>query len=590
MKQVSYAQILKELEAENLESLPDLHVSVLRNITVEAIEPYLRYYSYTEGIRLNCRFGGYDNVYQASVGGDDRLFAPGVSCIIILLNIDSLSVDLSRRFPCLTAEKIAEETNRICRYIDDVLTGIRQQSGALVLWAGFELPVYPATGIQDSQNANSQSAIIGELNSYLRARLQQSDAACYLDINMILSRVGSEKFYDYRYWHIGKAPYSRSALQEIAAEIIKYLRPITGRSRKCLVLDCDNTLWGGVIGEDGLASIALSSTYPGSAYYEFQQEIVNLHHRGVLIALCSKNNPEDVWSVFDQHPDMLLQRDYIATSQINWNDKAGNLRQIASDLNIGLDSLVYMDDSEFEINLVKSVLPEVKTIHAKGGCAVEFRTMLLSCGYFDTMSLSDEDKRRGAMYREDAKRRELLAGESNLEDYLVSLEMDLEIGMATDFSIPRIAQLTQKTNQFNFTTRRYTEADIKRFADADDSDVIQVELSDRFGQMGIIGVCIVKYGDSAAHIDSFMLSCRALGRGVEHVFFSQIVERVFNRSVKTLTGEYVPTRKNEQVRSFLSNNGFNNIGNSDEVYRYVISPESYENDQQLYFRKIHCNL
>jgi FkbH-like protein len=489
----------------------------------------------------------------------------------------------------LSAAKISEEKERVCRFIDDVLAGIRRQSSAMILWSGLELPIYPIMGILDAQDEHSQSAVICELNNYLRARLREFDSAYYLDINMILSRLGADRFYDYRYWHIGKAPYSRAALQETAAEIIKYLRPVMGKTRKCLVLDCDNTLWGGVIGEDGLASILLGSTYPGSPYHAFQQEIVNLYHRGVLIALCSKNNPEDVWAVFDQHPDMVLERKHIASAQINWNDKASNLRQIASDLNIGLDSLVYIDDSEFEINLVNSILPEVAAIHAGKDRSVEYRDMLASCGYFDNLSISNEDRKRGAMYRSEVQRKEFRAGSSDLESYLLSLEMVLEISLVTDFSVPRIAQLTQKTNQFNLTTRRYTEADIKLMADDSGTDVIQLQLRDRFGEMGIIGTCIVKYSGSNAHIDSFMLSCRALGRGVEHAFLHRVVDRAESRAVKTLTGEYIPTRKNEQVSEFFVKKGFNIVGDKDGERRYEIYPASYEGDQQYLFKEILCS-
>jgi HAD superfamily phosphatase (TIGR01681 family) len=164
-----------------------------------------------------------------------------------------------------------------------------------------------------------------------------------------VARLGLSHFYDSRYWHIGRAPFTRQALREIAIEDFKFIRALKGKAKKCLVLDCDNTLWGGIVGEDGLTGIKLGQSYPGSAYYEFQQEILNLHHRGVILALCSKNNEEDVWEVFRRHPDMILREEHIATAQINWGDKAANLRRIAQDLNIGLDSLVFVDDSEFEV-------------------------------------------------------------------------------------------------------------------------------------------------------------------------------------------------------------------------------------------------
>jgi FkbH-like protein len=405
-------------------------------------------------------------------------------------------------------------------------------------------------------------------------------------MNRCLMNVGAKRFYDPRYWHIAKAPYAREALQEIANEAFKYIRPLRGKNKKCLILDCDNILWGGIIGEDGLAGITLGKTHPGSAYYEFQQEIVNLYHRGIILALCSKNNEADVWEVFDQHPDMVLRREHIATAQINWYNKAQNLRQVAEDLNIGLDSIVFMDDSAFEVNLIRQMLPEVEAIHLPEDRVVEYRDILASGGWFDTLTLSEEDRQRGAMYQAEAVRKRLLAESTDLESYYRSLDMVLEIRLANEFSIPRIAQLTQKTNQFNLMTRRYSDADITRLSGSETADVISLRLQDRFGDAGIVGVCILKYEDKTALIDNFLFSCRALGRGVEDAFLVQSLKRAKLRGSQVAIGEYRATAKNDQVKEFYPTQGFRPLAAEDSIQRYEVDLTTFMRNEPTFFKCI----
>jgi len=556
MLNLSYSEIQDFLNRTNLGKLPKLKICILRNIMLEPIEPYLRYMAYENGFNAEIRFGEYDNVFQEAVGGQANLLNRETDYILIFTKLDILSWDLSRKYVALNADQIKTEIDRIKEYINSVLSGIRKQTDAVVLWHGFELPVYPALGILDNQSSKGQQALIIGLNEFLRIALGSQENAYFVDLNLCLTRLGFNQFYDARYWHIGRAPFSRQALRAISLEDFKFIRSLKGKTKKCLVLDCDNILWGGVIGEDGLAGIKLGQTHPGSAYYEFQQEVLNLYNRGIILALCSKNNKEDVWEVFRKHPNMILKEEHIATAQINWRDKAANLRQIALDLNIGMDSLVFIDDSEFEANLIRKVLPEVEVIHIPPTKAVEGSNMLASCGLFDTLTLSAEDKNRGAMYKAEVARKNLQVQTTDMETYFNTLEMVLEIRFADEFAIPRIAQLTQKTNQFNLTTKRYSEADIKAFANSGRSDLFYVKLKDRFGDSGIVGVCILKYEDKKSIFDTFLLSCRVLGRGVENVFLIQALMLARKRGCKAAIGEYRATRKNRQVADFYTKQGF----------------------------------
>jgi FkbH-like protein len=544
---------------------------------IESIEPYLRFSAYKMGYNAMVLFGEYDNIFQEAVGGNTKLLNKSTDCVLVYMYLETISWDLARNFPGLSTKQIQVEIQRIQENVESIIEGIRCQTAAMILWHGFEIPANPNFGVWDSQLSNGQAALVQDLNSFIRSVCRKFSNVYFVDVNLCMSRLGIKDFYDTRYWHIGKAPYTRLAMHEIALEDFKYIRPLKGRNKKCLVLDCDNTLWGGIVGDDGLTGIMLGKTYPGSAYYEFQQEILNLYNRGIIIALCSKNNEEDVWDVFRNHPDMILSENQIAVSQINWRDKVANIRQIALDLNIGLDSIVFVDDSKFEVNLILQELPEVETILLPEGRPTEYRKLLASCGWFDTLTISDEDKKRGAMYKAEISRNKLKAQNTDLESYYKSLDMIVNIHFADAFTISRIAQQTQKTNQFNLTTRRYSEADVKSYVESDDYDVIYLKLEDRFGDSGTVGTCIMKYENEKAIFDTFLLSCRVLGRGLEDVFIIHAMKLAKERGCKLAVGKYFATQKNKQVEYFYRKQGYQEVNpineKADRVFHFPLDKE-----------------
>ena len=354
---------------------------------------------------------------------------------------------------------------------------------------------------------------------------------------------------------MAKNPYSFAALSAIAEEDLKYLRAIKGKNKKCLVLDCDNTLWGG-IGEDGMDGIKLGSTYPGSAFIEFQKEILNLYNRGIIVALCSKDIEHDEPNLLNHHSNILLKNKHIAAKQTNWGDKATNLRRIAEILNIGLDSFVICDDSDFEIGLINNELPQVATVHMQKDKVVQFGNIIASCGLFDMLNSLSKDRTHGAMYKAESERKILKTTLTDIKDYNKSLEMKVTIGLAGSYHVLWISQQSLKTNQFNLTTRRYSDADVTNFANSAEHDVVYLSLKDRFGDSGLVGTCIINYYQDEARIDTLLLSCRVLGRRVEDVFVSQILEMAAKHGMKTVRGEYIPSRSNAQVENFYENQGF----------------------------------
>ena len=568
MDALSYSEIQESLHNAQTDGLPKLVVTVLRNIMLEPIEPYLSHLAYSNGFAPEIRFGQFDNILQDASNAASELWSTAPDVILIFTKLEALSPAIAYRFASLSPEDVAAELDRVGHFIESTLASLREHTQATILWHGFETPVSPALGIYDDQTERGQSNTIRLLNDALRRSLADTKTAYFVDLDRCVARLGAETFYDPRYWHIGRAPYSRKALQAIAEENWKFMRASKGLVKKCLVLDCDNVLWGGIVGEDGLKGIRLSQDYPGSPFYEFQQEVLSLYKRGVIIALCSKNNEDDVWEVFRDFPDMVLKEDHIATAQINWDDKPTNIRRIAEDLNIGLDSLVFVDDSDFEVAFVRDALPEVTVLHLPPERAVRNREVLANCGLFDTVTLSNEDRRRGEMYKAEARRKKLKAT-TDPHTYLKSLGMEVDVRFVDETALPRVAQLTQRTNQFNLTTKRYSEADVSALADSPDSDVLYLRLKDSLGDYGIIGMAVLRHEPSHSEIDTFLMSCRVIGRGVEDVFLAACLETAMKKGAPKVLGKYIRTKKNGLVADFYRRNGLEVVGETAGTVEYA---------------------
>ncbi len=584
----SLPEIESQLEDPRLQDMPPLKIAVLRNVTMEPIEPYLRYVAYQNKWNAKIKFGDFDNLIQEALGDTPLLFCKALDVVLVFSLLEQLSTHISSCFTSLSAEGLEKEVGRISEYFQAAIQGIRRQTDAMILWHGIETPLYPAFGIYDPQMRRGQTETVAGLNSILRETLSKVPNAYFVDMDNCRARIGGSEFYDSRFWHIARIPYSRKSFANIAAEDFQFIKALKGRMKKCLVLDCDNTLWGGVVGEDGLNGIKLGHNYPGSAFLDFQREVVSLFHRGVIIALCSKNNEEDVWEVFEKHPDMLLKREHIAAARINWNDKSSNLKELSTELNIGIDSFVFADDSDFEVGLIRDRLPELGFIHLNKEKPLEYKQQLLQCGFFDAISFTEEDRNRGKAYFSEASRRQMRNNAEDLEGYYSSLQMKLEIGRADEFTIPRIAQLCQKTNQFNLTTRRYTEADIHQFSMSPKCDVFWIRVSDKFGDLGIVGACILRYGERQVLVDTLLLSCRTLGRGIEKKFLEEALNAAHLKGAKLAVGEYVKTQKNSQTAGFYLDQGFHEtLGENDgdrKTFQKDIS--AFPTPQQGYFAEI----
>jgi HAD-superfamily phosphatase, subfamily IIIC/FkbH-like domain len=523
----------------------------------------------------------FDQWMQDLLTPNSALYASRPEVILLQLDAGTLFPRSMGEAELSAAAFDAERTAGLAQIRQALAAAGRNAPAATLLLSTFATPDHSPLGILDlgglSDGLPGQRERCERINADLRTLVRaEFPRTLLLDMERIEARHGKERVRDARRWYLASIPFSDSFLPVLAGEYLRYLRPLKGQTRKCVVLDLDNTLWGGVIGEDGFDQIKIGGTAaPGNAFRDFQRALLALQQRGILLAVCSKNNPEDVWPVFDKHPGMVLRREHLAAWRINWQDKATNIRELARDLNIGLDSLVFLDDNPAERGLVRQEVPQVLTVEMPTDPALYVRT-LLALDVFEVLTLTEEDRNRGRLYREQQERKafeEQLehAAESggDLTDYLRGLQMRVTIASATDFTLPRIAQLINKTNQFNVTTRRYTEAEVRALAaDRDHWRIYSVHVSDRFGDSGLTGVAMVRTEGEVWEVDNFLLSCRVLGRGVEDALMTHVIHEAAAAGASRLRGVFIKTAKNAPAADFFEKQGFlaTGAGEGDESY------------------------
>jgi FkbH-like protein len=360
---------------------------------------------------------------------------------------------------------------------------------------------------------------------------------------------------DARLWYLARMRLNPQGLAALADSVAEHVAASRGMARKVVAVDLDDVLWGGVVGEVGLAGIELGEDGLGLAYQDLQRELAQLARTGVLVVAASKNNPADVDDVLERHPAMVLRRDDFAALRVSWEDKATSLRGLADELDLGLDSFVFLDDNPVERDWVRAALPEV-VVPELPADPVERPGFLRRAPWFRRISVTGADAARTESYRAQSRRRELRGVVASFDDFLAELGQEAVVEPLHEGSLARAAQLAQRTNQFNLTTRRYTVAELEAIAADPAAEAYTLALSDRFGDSGITGLAILRFLDGTAEVDTLLLSCRVLGRRVEDAFLAFLAERARERGARSLVGRYVESPRNEQVRSFYADRGF----------------------------------
>nr|WP_316639088.1 HAD-IIIC family phosphatase [uncultured Roseateles sp.] len=550
------------MEADAAAFSDEIKVLVLRQITVEGIETLLKHHLYPQRLRPVVEFGGYGTMAQDVLAPDGPLDRLKPDLIVLALSLDEL--DPNYGSPGWTQEAARAE-------LAGLFELLASRTTATIAVHNFIAPLWPEQGLVVDPRGRDLASQVDELNRFVAETVRtHAPRFVLMDWQRTLQRLGAEAALDERGRYLWRAPFRRPFLDAWAQQLARVARALKGRTKKVLVLDCDNTLWGGVVGEDGMEGIRLDGhQHPGRAFVDFQTSVLHLAERGVLITLCSKNNEADVFEVLDNHPWCRIKRTHLAGWRINWRDKASNIAELAEELNLGLDAFVFVDDNPAECALVSQMLPQVTVLQVPKKLH-ELPPLLLQTGLFDSLHITDEDRNRARLYQGESQRKSARGAFGDIDEYLQSLQTAATIRLASAAEIPRVAQLTQKTNQFNLTTRRYAEPEVRQLANDPDAAVYSLSARDRFGSLGLVGVLFVRFSDDVARIDTFLMSCRALGRRLEAAMVEHcLADITARRPVLRWEAEYNPSSKNAQVADFWPKQGFAEISVTNGRKLYV---------------------
>ena len=550
--------------AEHLRGLgeagQELRIAFLRTYTTEPLNPWLDFEGELQGLKVVTYHAPFGTVRQeAHAGSGLAQHRPDVT--VVMLQREDLDPALAQPLAALSSADQEGLAQDVHASVVDLLSAVRGAvSGQLVVTV---LPDSqpPALGLFDVMSERSEHAWWARLKVRLATTLRERlPGVNLLDLDDVAAQVGRQAFFDQRFWRTAKAPFGPQAAREVARRIVAIGTLMKQPKLKVIVLDADNTLWGGIVGEDGLHGIGLGPDYPGNAYVAFQRRLLDLQQRGFVLALCSKNNEADVLQVLREHPHQLLREEHFVARRVNWVPKPENIRALAEELNLGLESFVFADDSEHECLAVRRALPQVRVVQVPSH-PLAVPACLDRLARLEVLSITAEDLAKTQMYAHERERRALesqVAGPGgDMEAYLRSLDMRMQVVLNDAAQVSRSSQLTQKTNQFNLTTRRYTESQVAEFIQSPQHLVAHFTLADRFGNSGVVGLAIFeREPPGTARLDTFLMSCRVIGRRAESAFLECLLAELAASGVVQVRAEYLPTAKNVLVKDFLPTHGF----------------------------------
>ncbi len=537
-----------------------IRVGILSSFTINGIKETMQVKLADKNIDCITYVGGYNQYNQEIINLESDLykFSPDITFLII----DTRNI-LGDFFYFPYNVSVSERKNFVEKKLKELQTLVdifTSKTKSKLVIANFNIPTYSSYGIFETKTEYGFHQMVEDLNRKLSNVVAKSNSVYIYDFNGFVSRYGENNIFDSKQFFFGDMKISLDHIPHLANDLMRYVIGHLGLSKKCIVLDLDNTLWGGVVGEDGFNGIMLGPEPPGNVYLEFQRVLLSLFQRGIILAINSKNNIDDALKVIKEHPYMILREEHFASIRINWNDKVSNIKEIANELNIGADSMVFFDDDPVNREFMKLNMPQILTVDLPQDPS-QYAQTIKEMNEFDVLNITDEDVKRGKMYVEQQKRNNFEQATPNLESFLKNLELKILIKKSNEFTIPRISQLTLKTNQFNLTTKRYQESDIKKFSCDDNYIVGCAQVEDKFGDNGITGVFIVnKTNPKEWFIDTFLLSCRVMGREIEKAILGYIINQAKENNVELINTQFIPSQKNKPIEDFLPNCGFKKNG------------------------------
>jgi FkbH-like protein len=565
--QRKYARLLSQINAGEL-GLRPLRVAVLASCTTDHLVEILKLWLALEGFAAEIYTSPYDTVTSTILNPDSDFY--GFRPEIVWL----LSTWRDLRLTVPAGAGIEEIDFAVGAAVDDTVSlwkTVKSRCPVIIIQNNADIPAIDIFGNYEGSVAWSARSLMRRYN--LRLGECAEAGVSILDLDHLSSTYGKRAWFEERYWHHSKHAFAFDALPPVCFSFSRLVGALKGLAKKCLVLDLDNTLWGGVIGDDGLQGIRLGTGAEGEAFVHFQKFILSLKKRGVILAVCSKNEQANAREVFEKHPDMVLTLDDIAVFRANWDNKADNIRAIADILNIGLDSMVFIDDNPAERALVREFLPMIAVPELPEDPS-GYIEALHQERYFETGSYSQEDGERAEYYRANAARNETRVKFTDETAFRASLKMECEIGELTGLFLPRSSQLINKSNQFHLTGTRYNESEISSLLQRPDWIGRHFILRDRFGDNGLISVVLMRRDDDKLHIDTWVMSCRVLGRSMEEFIANEIAAVARDFGCRSVIGRYVRSKKNKLVENLYQRLGFSKVAEADSTSTWMIGIET----------------
>jgi FkbH-like protein len=543
--------------------LRPLRIAILSSFTVDHFVDVFRMWLAVVGIRAEFYVSPYDTIVPTILDWTSGLYDFKPDLVWLMTTYRDVRIKIS---PGAGREQVQHQIDGAIREVSALWKTVTSRANSIVLQNNADLPAFDVFG-------NLSGAVSWGARNVLRlynAALAEAapSGVIVFDFDHVASLCGKLKWVDDRYWFLAKHGFNPDATGLVAASAARLIAGAKGLAKKCLVLDLDNTIWGGVIGDDGIDGIKLGSGADGEAFAALQDFARSLKERGVILAVCSKNEEGNAKEPFEKHPDMRLSLEDIAVFRANWNNKVDNLRDIAKILNIGLDSIVFLDDNRAERAIVRQFLPMVETPDIPEDPS-SYVQALARHAYFETISFSKDDEERAGFYRDDAQREELRLSFGDTESYLRSLEMVGEVGALDSFSVPRVAQLINKSNQFHLTGTRYSEAQLLTLSRDPNVTISHFRLTDRFGDNGLISVVVLRQVGDSLDVDTWVMSCRVLGRSMEEFIANEIALIARMRNARVIAGIYRPSAKNKMVANLYQRLGFSESENSSDNSRWI---------------------
>lgn len=559
------------LQTELLNKFTIFRLGIVSNATMDLFIPSMIVSALRRGIMLEVITADFGQIAQEALDSNSKLNRSKLDAVLLALDYRAYSFSAN----ALTMTNSHHDGADALAFLRRIRDAFFENSGVTCITQTLASPPVSLTGSYDIQKKGMIRKEIMDFNSGLVDDINNS-ADVLLDVNAIANLVGECNWFDERQWYMSRVPIANRYMPLYSDHLCRRIAALRGKNKKCLVVDLDNTLWAGVIGDDGLNGIQIGQGNPiGESYLTIQRFVAELKNLGVILAVCSKNDEEIACQPFNEHPDMLLKKSDFAVFVANWEDKASNIRAIASALNIGLDSIVFVDDNPVEREIVRTFVPDVSVPELPDD-ASQIPRILSAAGYFEIINFTTDDAIRNIQYSQNMAREKAMQNADGIDAYLESLEMKITFSSFDEMSRKRVVQLINKTNQFNLTTKRYTEAEVKVFEQSNNIVTLQARLTDRFGDNGMISILICKEVDNCWEIDTWLMSCRVIKRRVEESVCNKLMEMARHKGIKLVRGIYRQTDKNGLVKEHYMKLGFFSTSKSEDQEVWEIIVDKYQ--------------